>query len=154
MVGTFDNRDNANPTAEGVRIATLGHSSALIMCVDDDLQCRRIAKEVIEHAGYRFIAANSGQECLDLLQKVNPRIILLDIMMPEMDGFETCRRIRLRYPLLRARIVYVTALSSAEDVTRALGTDADDYIVKPYRPTRLRERIQHWLREGPREPSS
>ena len=50
-----------------------------------------------------------------------------------------------------ARIIYVTALGSPEDVTRALGTDADDYIVKPYRPERLRERIQHWLREGPRE---
>ena len=49
------------------------------------------------------------------------------------------------------RIIYVTALGSPEDVTRALGTDADDYIVKPYRPERLRERIQHWLREGPRE---
>ncbi len=45
----------------------------------------------------------------------------------------------------------MTALSSGEDVTRALGTDVDDYIVKPYRPSRLRERIQHWLREGPRQ---
>lgn len=136
---------------DGVRIATAGHRGGLIMYVDDDMQCRQLAKEVIEHAGFGFIAASSGAECLKLLQRTNPRIILLDIMMPAMDGYETCRRIRINFPLLRARIIYVSALSSPDDVTRALGTDADDYIVKPYRPDRLRERIIYWLREGPRQ---
>jgi DNA-binding response OmpR family regulator len=122
----------------------------LIMNVDDDLQCRRFAKDVIERAGYGFVGASSGSECLTLLHLVYPRIILLDIMMPEMDGYETCRRVRLNFPMVRSRIIYLSALNSLEDISRALGTDADDYVVKPFDPARLRERIQHWLREGPR----
>jgi two-component system cell cycle response regulator len=78
----------------------------------------------------------------------------MDIMMSEMDGYETCRRIRLNFRLVHARIIYVSALNSLEDISRALGTDADDYVVKPYTPERLRERIQHWLKEGPRLPDA
>ncbi|MGD9536444.1 MAG: response regulator [Alphaproteobacteria bacterium] len=140
-------RDEANRP----RVAWGGHRGALVLCVDDDATSRHVTKELIERAGHGFLGVGSGAECLALLQRTNPRIILLDIIMPEMDGYETCRRIRLHFPLLRARIIYLTALGSPEDVTRALGTDADDYLVKPYRPERLRERIQHWLREGPRE---
>ena len=146
-----EERETRRESSCPARFAWGGHRGALIMCIDDDAHSRHVTRDVIEHAGHGFLGVGSGAECLALLQRTNPRIILLDIIMPEMDGYETCRRIRLHYPLLRARIIYVTALGSPEDVTRALGTDADDYIVKPYRAERLRERIQHWLREGPRE---
>lgn len=126
----------------------------LVMCVDDDVNHRRIAKTVVEQSGYAFVGLSSGAECLTMLHRVKPRIILMDIMMPEMDGYETCRRIRLNFRLVLARIIYVSALNSLEDISRALGSDADDYIVKPYTAERLRDRIQHWLREGPREPDT
>lgn len=126
----------------------------LVMCVDDDQHARQVAKSVIERAGYAFVGVSSGPECLTVLHRVNPRIILMDIMMPEMDGYETCRRIRLNHRLVLARVIYVSGLNSLEDISRALGTDADDYVVKPYTAERLRDRIQHWLREGPREPDS
>lgn len=134
------------------RLATATHRGALVMCVDDEVESRQAAKIVVEQAGYGFIGVRSGPECLSLLARINPRIILLDIIMPEMDGYETCRRIRINYPMLGARIIYVSALGSPDDVTRALGTEADDYIVKPFRAERLQERIQHWLREGLRKP--
>jgi len=79
----------------------------LIMCVDDEIHCRRAAKSVVERAGFAFIGVNSGTECLTLLHRVNPRVILMDIMMPEMDGYETCRRIRLNFRLVHARIIYI-----------------------------------------------
>lgn len=97
MVGSSDGHATG-PTSDGLRIAPQGQSGGLVMCVDDDMQCRRIAKEVVEHASHSFIAANSGPECLKLLQKMNPRIILLDVMMPEMDGYEVCRRIKMNFP--------------------------------------------------------
>jgi DNA-binding response OmpR family regulator len=136
------------------RAVIAGHRGALIMCVDDDQASRHAAKLVVERAGYGFMGVRSGSECVSLLARVSPRIILLDIMMAGMDGYETCRRIRIDYPLLGARVIYVSVLGSSDDVTRALGTEADDYIVKPFRAEHLRERIQHWLREGLRVPEA
>ncbi len=73
-------------------------------------------------------------------------------MMPEVDGFEICRRIRSDFPLLKAPIIFLTSLNSPEDVVLGMGTGGDDYLVKPVQPALLRRRIDHWIRKGPIEP--
>ncbi len=125
---------------------------ALIMGVDDDSTNLQFLRTVVEGMGYPFIGAISGVECLRMLYRVEPTVILLDVMMPEVDGFETCRRIRSDFPHLKAPIIFLTALNSPEDVVLGIGASGDDYLVKPVQPGVLRERLDYWIRKGPTQP--
>jgi CheY-like chemotaxis protein len=121
-------------------------AGSLIMGVDDDAVNMRLIREIVEVMGHTFLGATNGTDELRLLYRVSPKLILLDVMMPEMDGYEACRRIRQELPLLRAPIIFLTALNSPEDVARGLGAQGNDYVIKPFTPGRLRQRINHWLR--------
>jgi CheY-like chemotaxis protein len=123
-------------------------TGSLIMGVDDDAVNMRLIREIVEVMGHTFLGATNGADALRLLYRVSPKLILLDVMMPEMDGYEACRRIRQEFPLLRAPIIFLTALNSPEDVARGLGAQGNDYVIKPFTPDRLRQRITHWLRVG------
>jgi CheY-like chemotaxis protein len=124
--------------------------SALILGVDDDRLNLKVTKSVVEGLGYVFIEANSGAECLRVLETVQPHVILLDVMMPEMDGFETCRRVRQEFRGAGPRILYLTARNLVEDVKHSVETGADDYLVKPIQMTVLKARLKHWLKQPPR----
>jgi len=95
--------------------------------------------------GYSFLGARSGEECLEILKKTAPRVILLDVMMPGMDGFEVSKRIRNEFPLLQCRIIFQTALNSKDGILKAMAATGDDYIVKPIQPKMLRKRLLHWI---------
>lgn len=130
--------------------ASGGARSGLVPSVDDDLLNLKVTKAIVEGLGYLHIGAGSGAEALRMLENVKPQVILLDIMMPEMDGFETCRRIRRMFQGAGPRIIYVTARNMVEDVKHALETDADDYLVKPLQMAVLETRLSHWLGRAPR----
>jgi CheY-like chemotaxis protein len=136
------------PTRQKVTKAV--RRSGLVLCVDDDPLNLKLSKALVEGLGHVFIGASSGEECLRMLETVQPQIILLDIMMPEMDGFETCLRIRQAFNDGGPRIVYVTARNMIEDVTHALETGADDYLVKPLQMMTLDTRLSFWLKQPPR----
>jgi CheY-like chemotaxis protein len=119
---------------------------ALILGVDDDPTNLKVLQGIVQAMGHSFLSAHSGDECLKLLHRIAPKIILLDIMMPGMDGFETCRHIRSDFPMLKAPVIFVSSLNSPEDVARGIGANGNDYIIKPFEPERLRQRITHWLR--------
>lgn len=121
---------------------------ALILGVDDDPTNLKVLQEIVQAMGHSFLAASSGEEGLKLLHRAAPKIILLDITMPGMDGFETCRRIRSDFPMLKVPVIFVSSLNSPEDVARGIGANGNDYIIKPYEPEKLRQRITHWLRTG------
>lgn len=121
---------------------------SLIMGVDDDAMNLRLLNEIVVGMGHSFLSARSGAECLGLLYRAAPKIILLDVMMHDMDGFETCRRIRADFPMLKAPIIFLTALNNPEDVARGIGANGNDFIIKPFRPEKLRQRINYWLRTG------
>jgi two-component system KDP operon response regulator KdpE len=97
----------------------------------------------LEREGYKVIRASNGKEGLRLLTKNQPDLILLDIMMPEVDGWETCRRIR---DISNVPIIMLTAKSQEIDVVRGLEMGADDYVTKPFDLSELRARIQALLR--------
>ncbi len=121
---------------------------ALILGVDDDPTNLKVLQEIVQAMGHSFLAASSGEEGLKLLHRAAPKIILLDITMPGMDGFETCRRIRSDFPMLKVPVIFVSSLNSPEDVARGIGANGNDYIIKPFEPEKLRQRITHWLRSG------
>ncbi|MBM3546884.1 MAG: response regulator [Alphaproteobacteria bacterium] len=117
----------------------------LIFCVDDDHNIRQIVKHSLAEAGYPVLVARDGPTCLALLARYEPRVILLDIEMPEMDGLQTLLAMRQRFPDRRkTRIVFLTGRRTVADVMAARENGADDYIIKPFTRANLIRRLDHW----------
>ena len=117
-----------------------------ILVVDDNEQIVDILSQYIKKEGWPMLAAKTGEEALSLFNAAEPSLILLDIMLPGMDGLEVCRRIRR---VSSVPILMITARD--EDADRILGLDigADDYIVKPFSPGEVMARIRAVLRRIP-----
>lgn len=117
-----------------------------ILVVDDNEQIVDILSQYIKKEGWPMLAARTGEEALDLFDAAGPSLILLDIMLPGIDGLEVCRRIRR---VSSVPILMITAKD--EDADRILGLDigADDYIVKPFSPGEAMARIRAVLRRIP-----
>jgi len=104
-----------------------------ILFVDDENQNIQIMKEIISfYPKYEMEIAVSGQQALDFVEKTVPEIVLLDIMMPGIDGFEVCRKLRQNPNLNRTKIIMVSGLSMIGDRLKAYEYGADDYITKPF----------------------
>jgi len=114
-----------------------------ILIVDDDAMAREILKRILEHAGYEVMTAGSGPEALRKLHEGIPHLVVVDLMMPEMDGFELCRRIKSH---LDVPIVILSAVAAIESKVEGLQMYADDYIVKPFEKEELVARVQRVLR--------
>jgi two-component system OmpR family response regulator len=119
--------------------------SKVIVGVDDDAENLALQSRVITAAGYTFFGVRSGQECLTLLHRVRPRLVLLDIHMADMDGFEVCRRMRTNSGLKYVPVVFLTARKTTEDVRAGVAAGGNDFIVKPFSPEHLQSRVAHWL---------
>jgi CheY-like chemotaxis protein len=118
--------------------------SKIVMVVDDSWENLLHLQNLIESHGYVCLAVPSGQDCLELVNRAPPRVILLDIEMPAMDGFETCRRLRRNLAMRRVPIMFLTARKTAEAVRTGIGVGGNDFVVKPPDPAKLLERIDHW----------
>ncbi len=114
-----------------------------ILIVDDDAMAREILKRILEHAGYEVMTAGSGPEALRKLHEGIPHLVIVDLMMPEMDGFELCRRIKSH---LDVPIVILSAVAAVESKVEGLQMYAEDYVVKPFEKEELVARVQRVLR--------
>jgi len=115
-------------------------NSGLVMVVDDDPNLRRIYHDVLTANGYSVIVAKSGEECLALLHRTVPKVLVLDIMMPEMDGIETCKRAR-KMVGESVPILFLTAADAMETVRACLEAGGDDYLMKQGSPAAVVERV-------------
>ncbi len=117
-----------------------------ILVVDDQPINVQLLKRKLEREGMKVAAAYSGQEALDLVQKEKPELILLDVMMPDMDGIEVCQRLQDNEDTRSIPIIFVTARSSKEGKLEGLGVGAVDYITKPIDLDETLARVQSQLR--------
>jgi two-component system KDP operon response regulator KdpE len=115
----------------------------LILVVDDEPRMRRFMRMNLDLEGYRVIEAGNGMEAIDRVRDDLPDLVLLDVMMPEMDGFEALRLIR---ETSSVPIIMLTVKSDEEDRVRGLELGADDYVTKPFSPRELASRIKAVLR--------
>lgn len=119
---------------------------AKILIVDDHRGARETLKGFLVPENYDLIFAASGQEALTYLEDISPDAILLDVMMPDMDGFEVCERIKANKKWQHIPIILVTALDSKEDLAHGLEVGADDFLHKPVSALELRARVRSMLR--------
>ena len=110
-----------------------------MLVVEDDPRVLRLEQLVLEKEGYTVVTAGSGEEALDTLAEITPSLIVLDIGLPGMDGFTTCRRIR---EFSQVSIIMVTARDFNEDKVNGLEIGADDYITKPFSPNEMAARVK------------
>ena len=115
--------------------------SSIILIVDDEPAGRQTLESILEGQGYRLEMAENGLEALEKAGQLLPDVILLDVMMPGMDGFEVCRRIRSNPALAEIPIIFLTALDDRQSLLDGLASGADDYITKPYDRFELRARL-------------
>jgi len=117
-----------------------------ILIVDDELDILEFLTYNLKKEGYEVHTATNGREGLELAQKIIPQLIVLDIMMPEMDGVEVCRRIRTIPELDKSVIAFLTAKNEDLSQINALEVGGDDYITKPIKPQVFASRIKALLR--------
>ncbi|EFO80202.1 signal transduction histidine kinase [Oscillochloris trichoides DG-6] len=117
-------------------------AQSLILVVDDQPRSQMALSSLLEPEGYRLAFASSGPEALAQMRLIAPDLILLDVMMPDMDGFEVCERIRADPAFATIPVVMVTALDDQESLLRGIRSGADDFVTKPFNRTELRARIR------------
>ncbi|QHD65232.1 PleD family two-component system response regulator [Neorickettsia findlayensis] len=120
--------------------------TALILVVDDIPSNIKILEIKLTAKYYQVITASSGIAAIELARRHQPDVILLDVMMPEMDGFETCKRLKSDYSTMHIPVIIVTALNDIENKVEGLSSGADDFLVKPAKDFTLFIRIKSLLR--------
>lgn len=128
-------------------------SKKSILIVDDDEDIRSLLTYNIEKAGYDVDNASNGIECLEKIKENKPHLILMDVMMPEMDGLEVCEQIKSEPSNAQILICFLTARGEDYSQIAALEAGGDDYVTKPIKPKVLLSRINALLRRTTHSPS-
>jgi two-component system KDP operon response regulator KdpE len=117
----------------------------LILVVDDEPRMIQFIRMNLELEGYRVIQANTGLEALDKVRDELPDLVILDVMMPDLDGFETLRILR---ETSGVPVIMLTVKAEEDDIVRGLRLGADDYVTKPFSPRELSSRVEALLRRA------
>jgi len=119
-----------------------------VLIVDDDPDILRLVSYNVGQAGFEVITASTGRKALEIAQKQHPDLIILDVMLPDVDGMEVCRTLRQQDPSRRIPIIMLTA--RGEEIDRVVGFElgADDYVSKPFSPRELVLRVKSILRRS------
>lgn len=120
-----------------------------ILVVDDDVSVLGAMKRVLEKSDYSVATATTGQDALTSITTQRPDLVILDIIMPHMDGLEVCRRIRADPYLAKIPILFLTAKDRSADIAEALDAGGDDYVTKPFELVEFMARVRALLRRMP-----
>ena len=119
-----------------------GSPRDIVLLVDDSPEALGFLTEALEQSGFSVLIATSGTSALNIVDRITPDIILLDAVMPGMDGFETCERLKANASVSQVPVVFMTGLTETEHVVRALEAGGVDYLTKPINIDELRARIR------------
>lgn len=124
--------------------------SAKILAVDDDEGLLQLIQEMLLRQGYEVLVAADGAEAIEMARREQPDLVLLDVMMPQMDGFEVCRQLREYPETSGALVIFVTAKGKLQDKEDGFGAGGDDYLVKPFSMRELVLRVNATLERAGR----
>ena len=118
----------------------------LILVVDDNQENVRVLTSILNHHGYDIIAAFNGSDALTMASRRKPDLILMDIMMPEMDGFEATRSLKEDPELKEIPVIFISALTEVEDKIQGFDVGGQDYITKPFQHQEVMARVDLHVR--------
>ena len=113
-----------------------------VLIAEDDRDSRELLSWILEKLGYQVIATSNGREAWDAYRKGRFRIVISDVLMPEVDGLELCRKIRLHKQSKYTYIIIITALIGKKDYLEGMEAGADDFVSKPFDPDELKARLR------------
>ncbi len=119
------------------------HKKQTILVVDDEPKILEVVESFLAAEGYKVFTAKNGELALKLFESVKPELVILDIMLPDIDGIELCKRIRKKSDI---PVIMLTARVSEEDTVECLDMGADDYVTKPFSPRALMGRVRAVMR--------
>ncbi len=149
---SFAMNTQTNVSSSGTEAYT-SLAKPLVLVVEDEAAIATMLRYNLEKSGFRVEEAGDGQEALTRIAEIQPDIVLLDWMLPQMSGIEVCRQIRRRPTTRELPVIMVTARTEDQDAVRGLNTGADDYITKPFNMEALIARIRALLRRANNVPS-
>ncbi|WP_105414785.1 MULTISPECIES: DNA-binding response regulator [unclassified Neorhizobium] len=114
----------------------------IVLLVDDSPETLGFLTEALEKSGFSVLIATAGQSALNIVERITPDLILLDAVMPGMDGFETCRKLKTNGGIAQVPVIFMTGLTETEHVVNALDSGGVDYLTKPINIDELRARIR------------
>jgi DNA-binding response OmpR family regulator len=117
-------------------------STPTILVADDEEDLRELVTYRLTRSGYQVIGAGDGLEALELAAERTPDLMVLDVMMPKLDGYELTRRVRAEAALRSIPVILLTARSQESDIDRGFEVGADDYLKKPFNPDELVARVR------------
>jgi DNA-binding response OmpR family regulator len=120
----------------------------IVLLVDDSPEALGFLTDALEQSGFSVLIATSGAAALNIVERITPDLILLDAVMPAMDGFETCRRLKANPAISQIPVIFMTGLTETEHVVHALESGGVDYLTKPINIDELRARIGVHLRNA------
>ena len=120
-----------------------------VIVIEDEPDIQEIILHNLLRDGYQVEATSNGEKGLEMVRRFEPDLVLLDLMLPGLDGVEVCRRMKTDPRTRAISIIMVTARGEESDVVLGLGLGADDYVSKPFSPRELMERVKAVLRRGP-----
>ncbi len=113
-----------------------------ILVVDDEPNILMSLEFLMKKSGFEVFIARNGHEALNIIRKEKPGIVILDIMMPDLDGYAICSYIRQESPIPEAKVVFLSAKSKTADIEKGYGAGADRYITKPFSTRKLIEEVK------------
>lgn len=119
---------------------------AKILVADDDREIRELIIFALRFAGHDVLGANDGEESCQLAKENHPDLIIMDVRMPKMNGFEACKELKADKDTGSIPIIFLSARGQEGEVQAGLKAGGDDYIVKPISPDRLTEKVQRYLK--------
>ena len=122
-----------------------GRAKPLILHIDDDKNVLKVAEMMLRELGADPLSASSPKEGIKLAEKEQPDIILMDLVMPEMDGLEAVKTLKLNAKTKDIPVLMLTGSDTIKDVEKALAAGASGYIVKPLHADRLKSKIEEWV---------
>ena len=124
-----------------------------VLFVDDDVHIGRLIQDLLQQNGYQVTVAKTGKACLELVRVKPPDIVVLDIMMPGIDGFEVCRELRREKNLPRLPVLMLTAMEDPKLNARAFAAGAELCMTKPFRPDKLLNAVDLAIQNAARKRS-
>jgi PleD family two-component response regulator len=120
-------------------------SKKTVMAVDDDHSMVAFIGMLMKQQGHKFVGLHSGRDCLAQIDEVRPNILILDVNMPDMDGFETCKKFRAEHADIAIPVLFLTGNDSEFGLSSAISAGGTEYLAKPIDADALATRVNYWL---------